>query len=91
MASTGQAPRLNPSQGAGIPRSILEEQGWPQALIEDYDRISQSDFNPLCGSLEPDGNFTSNRSQVYFRISGSTRQVWFNPVVGVNSGWVQFV
>jgi len=91
MATAGQTPRINQTRGAGIPRSILQEQGWPEALIEDYDRISQSDFFPLCGTAIPNENFTSNRSQVYFRIDGNTRQFWFNPVVGVNTGWVQIV
>ena len=95
MAATGQAPRYNQTQGTGIPRSILEGLNWPPALIEDYDRISQSDYFPLCGSLTPNGNFTANRSQVYFRIldteTENIRQMWFNPVVGVNTGWVQII
>ena len=91
MASTDQAPRVNRTRGAGIPRSILQEQNWPQALIEDYDRISQNDFFPLCGTAAPNNNITSNSAQTYFRISGSIRQFWFNPVVGVNTGWVQLI
>ena len=91
MATTGQAPRYNQESGTGLPRSVLDGLGWPPALIEDYDRISRSDYFPLCGTVTPNGNFTSNRSQVYFRLSGSTRQLWFNPVVGQNTGWVQFL
>ena len=91
MATTGQAPRQNPNVGTGIPRSILQELGWPPALIEDYDRISQVDYFPLCGASTPEGNFTSNRSQIYVRISGTTRQLYFNPVVGVNTGWLQLI
>ena len=54
MAGSGQAPRDNPSRGAGIPRSVTQDLGWPQALIEDYDRISNSDYTPLCGRNEPE-------------------------------------
>ena len=90
MASTGQAARNNPRRGAGIPRSILQELNWPTALIEDYDRISNlSDFEPLCGTQTPNGNITSNLSHSYYRTTGSTAEHYFNPVVGVNTGWLR--
>lgn len=91
MAISGQTPRDNPSQGAGIPRSITRELGWPQALIEDYDRISNSDYRPLCGRSEPEGRMTSNRGQLYIRLKGEIRELYFNPTVGVKTGWVKMI
>ena len=154
--------------GTTLPRSILAEQGWPDALIEDYDakglnsgenattltllgeethqaqiwnRENQTnidtlqnqvnagelrlveaerqvsdlseqvttltntvtsieirlttaeqsimDLSPLTGTAAPEGTVTSNRSQSYYQIDGMTTEIFFNPAVGVNTGWVQ--
>lgn len=91
MAATGQAPRDNPSTGAGIPRSITQELGWPQALIEDYDRLSNSDYTLQCGRSEPNGRVTSNRNQLYIRLRDDVRELYFNPTVGVNGGWLRLI
>lgn len=147
--------------GTTLPRSILADLGWPDALIEDYDakglnsgdnsttltllgeqtfqaqqwnrenqlsieaqqnQINQgelrlveaerqvsilsntvtdlqtrlmtaeqaiTDLSPLTGTATPEGVITSNRSQTYYQISGSTTEIFFNPQIGVNTGWRQ--
>lgn len=135
--------------GTTLPRYILENIGWPQALIEDYDakgrdqargnndvvqaaegaltaqrwaRTNQQLINgltrrvstiesqvtgiadlvnrvlalemqipmlqPQTGTGTPEGSITSNLSRTYYRIDGMTTEIWFNPVTGVNTGWV---
>ena len=147
--------------GTTLPRYILENLGWPQALIEDYDakgmsqarsnddvvqaaegaltaqrwaRTNQQLINGLTGRVNtiesqisgldvritsnttaitdlinrvsalemqipmlqpqtgtgtPEGNITSNLSRAYYQIDGMTTDIWFNPMTGVNTGWVQ--
>ena len=167
--------------GTTLPRSVLADQGWPQALIEDYDSKGRSQgrgnseviqaangaltaqrwaaqnqqmingltgrvttiegqlsgFNiritanaeniatnaasiatnteniatnagaitaltmrvetlegqipmlqPQTGTDEPEGNITSNLNRTYYRIDGETREIYFNPTAGVNTGWI---
>lgn len=161
--------------GTTLPRSILQQQGWPDALIEDYDakgansgengstlqflgeqthqsqvwnrenqvsieslrnqvaqgelrivaaerqvaaltiRVTElndqvttlsnnvtaltervvtaeqsiTELSPQTGTALPENTITSNRSQTYYQISGTTTEIFFNPTVGVNTGWVQ--
>ncbi len=160
--------------GTTLPRSILLAQGWPQALIEDYDakgreqgrgnedivaaasgaltaqrwarenqisitglttrvntlddqvrlldgRITTNTVNiadntasilvnttaisalttrvdalelqipmlqPQTGTATPEGAVTSNLNRTYYRIDGMTTEIYFNPMAGVNTGWI---
>jgi len=44
------------------------------------------DLIPLDGTGSPEGVVTSNLSKQY--IDTTANQIYFNPVVGVNTGWV---
>ena len=82
-----------------FPRIYLQQMGWPTALIDDYDAkgISIKDIqdninslSPMSGEGSPEGNVSSNRSQTYYDISGSGNITkYFNPSVGVSTGWRQ--
>ncbi len=74
-----------------IPRSILNRQGWPEALIEDYDEIAQQDFRPLCGAMFPDNNVTATQSQFYVRMEEGQNELYFNPNAGADTGWIQLI
>lgn len=54
-------------------------------LIEAIDNTK-----PLFGAQTPEGNVTSNASQVYFDTTNSPASVtmYFNENEGVNTGWV---
>ena len=95
------------ASGEEIPRSDLQANGMSQSLMEDYDQKGTSirelknaaktnadainSLSPKSGSVTPEGVITSNRSQVYYRVDGATREIYFNPSVGVNTGWLQMI
>ena len=57
-------------------------------LDADINRL-EMEFAPLTGTATPEGAVTSNRSQTYYQIDGMTTDIFFNPAIGVNTGWVQ--
>lgn len=91
--------------GEGVPRADLQDNGMSPSLMEDYDQKGTSirelknavttsadainGLSPKTGTQSPEGVITSNRSQLYYRVDGSTKEIYFNPSVGVNTGWLQ--
>lgn len=81
-------------------------QGASQKFVQDYsavkDDLSSAErsietlletidgFKPLFGAQTPEGNVTSNSSQVYFDTTASPASVtmYFNGSVGADTGWV---
>ena len=47
------------------------------------------DLSPLTGTVTPENNVTSNLSQTYFQVDGGITEIFFNPTVGSDTGWVQ--
>ena len=72
----------------------LERLGWPHFLIEDYLGLKR-EISPQHGeAADPNGVFVSNRSKFYVYIDPDSIDppgLWFNPVVGVDDGWIQIV
>lgn len=82
-------------------------QGATQKFVQDYsavkDDLSAAErsiatlletiegLKPLYGAQAPEGNVTSNASQIYFDTTSSPTSVtmYFNDSVGVDTGWVQ--
>ena len=80
-----------------------------EQFIEDYDAVKEdltiaqqsiqslidslAEFAPLSGAQTPEGNVTSNSSQLYFDTTNSPTNVtmYFNDTIGLNTGWVQVV
>lgn len=80
-----------------------------EQFIEDYDAVKEdlnnaqqsiqslidalAEFAPLSGPETPEGNVTSNSSQVYFDTTNSPTNVtmYFNGTIGSDTGWVQVV
>ncbi len=46
-------------------------------------------LQPQTGTAAPEGMVTSNLSRTYYQIDGMTTALFFNPMAGVNTGWVQ--
>lgn len=67
-----------------------------QAFVEDYSALKEDvanielSFKPLFGDQTPEGNVISNRSMIFLDTTNSPTDVtmYFNSVVGVNTGWV---
>lgn len=51
--------------------------------------INDGRYSPQFGAGSPEGVVTSNRNQTYFDLS--VPEMWVNPAIGVNTGWVQIV
>lgn len=91
--------------GEDIPRTELQAQGFSESLTEDYDQKGTTikelkeavstltdavnSLSPKSGDKAPEGVITSNRSQLYYRIDGATKEIYFNHNVGVKTGWLQ--
>lgn len=45
-------------------------------------------LQPQTGTAAPEGAVTSNLNRTYYRIDGDTREIYFNPMSGVNTGWI---
>ena len=80
-----------------LPRSFLPD-GWSEALLDDYGFTSQkieflkraveslASQGILVGDGSPEGTVESNLSRLY--VNETTNQIFINPCVGVNTGWV---
>lgn len=44
-------------------------------------------LQPKTGTVTPENTVESNLSRTYYRIDGSTMEIYFNPQAGVNTGW----
>lgn len=51
--------------------------------------INDGRYSPQFGAGSPEGVVTSNRNQTYFDLS--VPEMWVNPAIGANTGWVQIV
>lgn len=69
--------------------ALKEDLGSAQATIESLIEAIDN-TKPLFGAQTPEGNVTSNASQVYFDTTNSPTNVtmYFNENEGVNTGWV---
>lgn len=52
--------------------------------------INDGRYSPQFGSGSPEGVVTANRNQTYYDLTG-TPELWVNPTIGANTGWVQVV
>lgn len=66
--------------------SDLEQIGWPNDLIDDYQSI-RAQLTPQKGTdADPNGIYRSNLSGLYIDLT--LKVIWFNPTVGDTTGWV---
>jgi hypothetical protein len=74
-------------QDADVSYADLERLGWPQTMIDDYQGMKR-DFTPQSGiESDPNGVYESNRNGFY--VDTSTPALWYNPVPGELTGWIQ--
>lgn len=72
-----------------ISYSDLQRLGWPNALIEDYQGMKR-DLIPQSGTeTNPNGVYVANFNGQYFDTG--TPAMWYNPVPGADTGWIQIV
>ncbi len=77
-------------QDNAISYADLEKIGWPQALIEDYEGLKR-ELVPQTGTeVDPNGIYQSNLNGFYFSRT-PPEKLWFNPVAGELTGWIQLV
>lgn len=67
----------------------LEALGWPQIMIDDYmGRLIE--FQPVQGvDTDPNGVHMSTLNRFY--VDTATPGLWFNPIAGVDTGWIQLI
>ena len=55
------------------------------ALLRELNQLQ-----PQTGSAEPNGSIISNRGRLFIRLTATEndRQIWFNPDIGVDTGWL---
>lgn len=78
-------------QDNAISYADLEKIGWPQALIDDYEGLKR-ELVPQTGmEADPNGVYAANlnRFYVYSDPSIPASGLWFNPVAGELTGWIQ--
>lgn len=68
-----------------IAQNALNIQANTDAIAE----INDGRYSPQFGTGSPEGVVTSNNNQTYFDLS--VPEMWVNPTIGVNTGWVQVV
>ena len=67
----------------------MEQQGFAQSFINDYQGFKQS-MRALSGTdADPNGLYTANLTGWY--VDTSTPGLWFNPAPGARTGWIQLV
>jgi len=73
-------------QFSSVSDATLEQLGWPQILITDYqDRLDA--LTPQHGTTtDPNGVFEANLNGFY--VDTATPALWFNPVPGADTGWI---
>jgi hypothetical protein len=78
-------------QNLELSYSDLEQMGFDASFIEDYQGLKR-DFIPQSSSTTADPNnvFVSNLSGQFF-YTGVTKALWFNPVPGQKTGWLQII
>ena len=75
-------------QDNAISYADLQKIGWPQALIEDYEGLRR-ELVPQTGTeADPNGIYQSNLNGFYIKTDATTA-LWFNPVAGELTGWIQ--
>lgn len=78
-------------QNLELSYSDLEQMGFDRSFIEDYQGLKR-DLIPQSSSTTADPNtvFESNLNGQFFYI-GATKALWFNPVPGQKTGWLQII
>ena len=78
------------------PESLLQDYSAKGNLLDRLIEINIAllneinDLRPQIGTADPNGNVISNQSGIYMRntATANDRQIWFNPDLGVNTGWL---
>ena len=71
----------------------LERMGFRPEFIEDYQAFKREvspQFSDDPAASDPNDIFVSNLNG-FFVYTGTPKQVWYNPVPGQITGWVQVV
>ena len=70
----------------------LERMGFRPEFIEDYQAFKR-EVSPQFSATADDPNTAEFRSNLngFFVYTGTPKQVWYNPVPGQITGWVQVV
>lgn len=75
-------------QDSLISYAELEKLGWPQSLIDDYAGLKR-ELVPQHGTdADPNNIYVSNLNGFYVKTDDATA-LWFNPVPGELTGWIQ--
>lgn len=74
-------------QDSAVSYADLERLGWPQFLIDDYiGRLRE--LTPQKGTEDdPNGVYVANLNGLY--VDTNLNVIWFNPVPGESTGWIQ--
>jgi hypothetical protein len=69
----------------------MERMGFNSNFIEDYQGIKR-ELTPQSSSTVADPNnvFVSNLNGQFF-YTGATKALWFNPIPGQTTGWLQII
>jgi hypothetical protein len=69
----------------------MERMGFDANFIEDYQGIKR-ELTPQSSSTVADPNnvFVSNLNGQFF-YTGATKALWFNPIPGQKTGWLQII
>jgi len=69
--------------------ATLEQLGWPQILITDYQGRLDA-LTPQNGTdADPNGIYAANLNGFY--VDTNTPGMWYNPTPGDDTGWIQLV